>query len=34
MRLKRARRERAQTEKQAKRAEANYKKILRKVRAA
>ena len=34
MRLKKARRERAQAEKHAKRAEANYKKVLRKVRAA
>lgn len=34
MRLKRARRDRAQAAKQAKRAEATYKKVLRKVRAA
>jgi|SoiMetStandDraft_2_1073263.scaffolds.fasta_scaffold1065295_1 hypothetical protein len=34
MRLKRARRERAQAEKKAKRAEANFKKVLRKYRAA
>ena len=34
MRLKRARRERSQAEKRAKRAEATYKKVLRKVRAA